>query len=201
VSKKSSQFTALSTLIADVQETEARYLLHGPRHDPVFTPWMPYQPADFLGIMWECLPQMTGSWFLDVGCGPGTKMQVARDVFGLEVFGIELDPAMAAEANRRVKDMYTVPAVLCGDALAAGPGAYGHYDLIWLYRPFRDAEYEAKLETLIINDMKPGAILAGGSWETDIPALGWQPIVDDCLHDPQGSGAQIFRGAWQKPSE
>ena len=188
----------LSALALDVQQTEHRYLLHGPRHDPVVNPWMPYQAADFVAILWECLPELKGRVFLDVGCGPGTKMRIARDLFGLTVYGVEIDEAMGAEARRHFPG---VPgAVVTGDALLLQEDyrPFAVFDVIWLYRPFRDALSEFKLEQRIIDEMKPGAILAGASWETSVPALGWQPIVDDCLISPDGS-SQIIRGAWQKP--
>jgi SAM-dependent methyltransferase len=185
----------LAALVRDVQETEARYLLHGDRHDPVTTPWMPYQPADFIGILWECLPELTGNRFIDVGCGPGTKMQIAGSLFGMEVHGIEIDRAMAVEAAKSLAG--TGARVECADALAVHPGRWAPYDFIWLYRPFRSAMQESVLEGHIIEGMKPGAILAGGSWETNIPGLGWQTIVDDTLNDPR-SDACIWRGAWRK---
>ncbi len=196
----------VGALASDVQETEAKYLLHGTdRHNPRVTPWMPYQPADFIGIIWECMPQITpqeqdshyAPGFLDVGCGPGTKMAIAASLFGLVVSGIEIDSAMALEAAKYLASIPTAE-VEEGDALHVPEGYYGNFDLIWLYRPFRDANLERALEARIIDEMRSGAILAGGSWETDLAALGWQAIVDDTLIAPDGV-ACIWRGAWQKP--
>jgi SAM-dependent methyltransferase len=184
---------SLAKLVSDVQQTEHRYLLHGPRHDPILNPWMPYQPADFIGIVWECLPELTGEHFLDVGCGPGTKMQIAEALFGMTAWGIEIDKDMADEARKEFGTQ-----VATGDALEFSL-IYEDADLIWLYRPFRDPAAEYKLEQHIIGKMKPGAILAGGMWDTDVAALGWQVIVDDCIISP-GGAAQIIRGAWQKPA-
>jgi SAM-dependent methyltransferase len=188
----------IAALVSGVQHTEHKYLLHGPRHDPIVTPWMPYQPADFIGILWECMPEITYSVgtspaFLDVGCGPGTKLDIAATLFGFDVHGIEIDRQMAAEAKHR----FGVSKIRHEDAFMVSRGEYSMFDLIWLYRPLRDAISEARLEQHIIEHMKPGAILAGGSWETDVSALGWQTIVDDCLVSPDGS-QQIIRGAWQK---
>lgn len=184
----------IAALVRDVQETEHKYLLHGPRHDPIFNPWMPYQPADFIGIVWECMPELNGVEFLDVGCGPGTKMQIAAALFGLNPIGVEIDLEMAREARKR-----TPALILWENAIDSPDHFYGLFDLIWLYRPFRDSERERALELHILNAMQPGAILAGGSWETDVPGMGWQPIVDDCIISPDGT-AKIFRGAWQKPA-
>jgi SAM-dependent methyltransferase len=183
----------IAELVSYVQDTEHRYLLHGPRHDPVVTPWMPYQPADFVSIVWECMPLLAGNYFMDVGCGPGTKMQIAVELFGLQAFGIEIDSTMVKECRAGV--------TLQGDALTDNEiilTLYRDMDLIWLYRPFREAVREKALEDLIMAHMKPGAILAGSSWETDVPSLGWEPVVDDCLINQNGPG-QIIRGAWKKP--
>jgi SAM-dependent methyltransferase len=179
-------------LVNWVAETEYEHLKLGVRRDPVVNPWMPWQPADFLGIMWDVMGEAGGPVFLDVGCGPGTKLRIAKDLLGLIPHGIEIDPKMAnaARAHGHVYrgDALTLPTIERIYALA---------DVIWLYRPFRDAEREKKLEDLITASMKPGAILAGGSWETDLGALGWQPVVDDCIISPDGT-ARIFRGAWRK---
>jgi SAM-dependent methyltransferase len=184
----------IATLVSDVMETEHKYLLHGPRHDPVVTPWMPYQPADFIGILWECMPEMKGSLFIDIGCGPGTKMRIAETMFGLDVRGIEINADMADEARKH----FTEPGIVCtGNALDYDGLGY-IFDLIWLYRPFREAGRELLLEQRLMANMKPGAILAGASWEVDHALSGWGTIVDDCLISPDGT-QKIVRGAWQKP--
>jgi SAM-dependent methyltransferase len=187
------RFEATAALVSEVQETEHKYLLHGPRHDPIVTPWMPYQPADFIGIVWECMPEMAGRLFIDIGCGPGTKMRIAEMLFGLDVRGIEINADMADEARK----YFPEPGIVCtGDALDYGLG--DRFDLIWLYRPFREAGRELLLEQRLMDRMKPGAILAGSGWEIDPALLGWSTIVDDCLISPDGT-AKIVRGAWQKP--
>ena len=203
----------IAGLARSVQETEHRYNLTGER-SAVTLPFMPYQPADFIGILWECMPVITKTKpvilptsppqtlyeapkFLDVGCGPGTKVAIAENLFGLYSFGIEIDSGMAFDAARLLAAADAN--IEHGDALGMPTGYYGDFDLIWLYRPFRDPDKERELETLIIREMKPGAVLAGGSWETDPAGLGWEPIVDDSLHDPQGGPGVIWRGAWRKP--
>lgn len=196
-----SQFDDLAVMVKEVLKTEHEFLLHGPRHDPVTTPWMPYQPADFIGILWECLSELPTGWefgrpfFYDVGCGPGTKLRIAQELFGFRVGGIEIDKKMAGIARQHFGDYQ----VTCGDALnPPAPINWSPPDVIWLYRPFRDPVSETRLEQSIISGMKPGAILAGSSWEIDPGALGWAPVVDDCLISPDGK-SQIVRGAWKKP--
>lgn len=177
-----SRFRATSAVISEVMGDEARWLAQGDPKSPT-TPWMPFQPADFLAILFDCVAEMPGPAFLDVGCGPGTKLRLAEQVYGLDPWGIEIDPVMAAEAGKHGQ-------VVCGDALKAAPGAYGTWDLIWLYRPFRDRDLEQQLEARIMDEMKPGAVLAGGAWETCPAELRWVPVVDDW---------ELRRGAWMKP--
>lgn len=181
------QFGNAQGVIRHVMETEARYLLHGDRHDPLTLPWMPFQAADFLAIMYDCIPEVQGPLFLDVGAGPGTKMLLMRELFGMDVRGIEIDSVMAAEAAKFGN-------VLVADALDFHPNLRMWYmdpDIVWLYRPFRDPEHEAALERLIMAEMKPGAILAGGAWEICPAQWGWHTVVDDW---------ELRRGAWMKPA-
>lgn len=165
------------------QSEEHRLLMHGDRKDPIYLPFMPYQLADFTAVLVECMAETVGPKFLDVGCGTGTKMVIARELFGLEPSGVERDPEMATRAQNRGE-------VTLGDALSH-PELYRTADIIWLYRPFRDADKEASLEGMIMASMKHGAILAGGAWEICPAAVGWNTIVDDW--------ADMRRGAWAKP--
>ena len=165
------------------QGEDARLLMHGDRQDPTYLPYMPYQLADFTAVMFECVAELNGPKFLDVGCGTGTKMTIARELFGLMPYGIERDQAMAKNAKHR-------GTVMQGDALDFPD--YRVFDLIWLYRPFRDPDKESSLEGKIMAQAKSGAILAGGAWEICPQAVGWNTIVDDW-------GDGMRRGAWQKP--
>ena len=182
IDMRDRQFMTTAALIRDVMQTEAQWFAQGDPKSPT-TPWMPFQPADFLAIMFDCVAQMRGRVFLDVGCGPGTKMALAAKLYGLESWGIEISPAMAEAAEKHGN-------VVCADALKSAPGAYAYYDLIWLYRPFRDRNLEEQLEARIMDEMKPGAILAGGGWELCPPDHGWLTVVDDW---------ELRRGAWMKP--
>jgi SAM-dependent methyltransferase len=180
---KVPDFIRASVVIRQVQQTERQWFAQGDPKSPTL-PWMPFQPAEFLSILFDCVPEMTGPGFLDVGCGPGTKMLLASHFYGLDVGGIEINPEMAAEAGKH-------GAVWNHDALQAPPGAYAHWDLIWLYRPFRDLLLEEQLEARITGEMKTGAILAGGSWEHCPAEFGWLPVMDDW---------ELRRGAWMKPA-
>lgn len=170
-------------LMQRVEEMEPEWLTHGNRHDDKYLPWMPFQPANFIAMIAECMTYASGFRFLDVGCGIGSKLALATTVFGLQADGVEVDSVMAAEACK-----WRCGNVIPQDALDV-PGLYADYDIIWLYRPFRDRKCEEQLEKLVRENMKPGAILAGGAWETHPPAS-WPIVIDDW---------EIRRGAWIKP--
>jgi hypothetical protein len=178
----------MSKLAEEVMDYEYDFRRHGTRKaDDPRLPWMPFQPASFIGYIWESMPLIKGSFFLEVGCGPGTKMRIADEMFGLDPHGIEYDKAMAQVAGAYGQ-------VIEGDALSdewVGEW-YRQADIVWLYRPFRDPDLERQLEDRVIGAMKPGAILAGGAWETEVPDLGWNIVVDEW-------DFPMRHGAWQKP--
>jgi SAM-dependent methyltransferase len=163
-----------------------------PSRTPQSSPYLgylPYQLGDFVGVMSEVTREATGNKFLDVGCGPGVKMAAATTLFGYESDGVEINMDMAIDAGRLTAA--TDSQIWVDDALAMPDGFYGDYDVLWLYRPFRDPLLETKLEDRIRNEMKPGAILAGGAWQTEAPEWSWRIVLDDW---------ELRRGAWAKPA-
>lgn len=173
--------------IRGVMDEEHNLLMHGNRKsDAVSLPFMPFQPAEFIAIMFDVVAETSGKIFLDVGCGTGTKMALAKEIYGLTSWGIEIDHEMAEQAEARFPY-----AVIHGDALDGICNTfYAQADVVWLYRPFRDPDYQAELEKTVMEKMKHGAILAGSKWQMDDPP-NWFPIVDDW--DATKSGA------WMKP--
>jgi SAM-dependent methyltransferase len=164
-----------------VQDVEYQFRSHRPgSRQSVYNPWMPFQPADFVALMTDVVAEANGPRFLDIGCGPGTKLTLAEEIFGLEGVGIEVDADMAQAASVRHQVVHM-------DAL--GWERYGDFDIIWLYRPFNDPHFEYQLEQHVMEQMKVGAILVGGSWEMEQPPP-WITIVDDW---------EARRGAWMKP--
>ena len=154
--------------IRSAQDFDSTYNLVGGNDERL--PFMPFQLADFTAILLECVAETNGPNFLDVGAGPGSKMMIAEELFGLTPFGVEIDEDLVLCSPYRDN-------IVCACALTSDID-YGSYDIIWLYRPFRDPSMEAQLEGKIREQMKPGAILAGGAWELD-PPLHWETIVDD----------------------
>jgi hypothetical protein len=168
-------------VLSAANEDEYAFMLQGA--DKVHLGWMPFQLADFVAIMTECMIETEGIAFLEVGSGIGTKCQVASYLFGLSTYGIEYNETLATVAKAKNRGPVWV-----GDALDY-PHSYSDHDIVWMYRPFRDRELERKLEERIYAEMKPGAIFAGGQLEHFPDGNSWVPIIDD---------REIRRGAWKK---
>lgn len=187
------RFTELQGLLRGVAGDEARYLMYGDRHDPVYLPWMPFQWADFIALLAECVPEAEGPLFCDIGSGTGTKMRIAAGLFGLTPFGVERDFGLAVSGEASARAWPGGGAGAGGDVLVEDaldlPGAYwGQFDIVWMYRPFRDPARQGRLEQRVYGGMRRGAIFAGGALEA-FP-WGWRTVVDDY---------DMRRGAWKKP--
>ena len=69
------------------------------RADPRNTPWMPFNLFDFAALLFEAVPLIPDAGrLLVVGAGPGPEMLIARDVFGMDVAGIEILDQLARSA-------------------------------------------------------------------------------------------------------
>jgi hypothetical protein len=147
------------------------------------TPWMPFNLFDFAALLFEALPLIPDSGrFLDIGAGPGSKMIIARDVYGLDAHGIEISGELAAIGRALGLSLQTADA----DDWAG----YGKFDCVWLNRPLRDRETERSLEERVWREMAPGAVIICANTETR-PPQSWI-IVNDSWED-------LRRGAWVKP--
>lgn len=182
-----SGYLFIKQVLSDTMAEDLQWLSHGrvpgQKPDPVYNPWMPFQMAEFVALLAECVAYSEGRVFLDVGSGVGTKVQVAKILFGLEAYGIEYDQDMMVHATGKERT------TILADALTCNPEHYWNADIIWMYRPFRDSLQQAKLEHRIFELMKPGAIIAGAQWEN--APNGFEIIVDDWEIG--------HRGAFKKP--
>jgi hypothetical protein len=75
---------------------EREWLGKDPGTDSRYLPWMPFSIPAFIALAAEALPETSGNRFLDIGAGAGTKMLLAREIFGLRVTGIEVSTAHLA---------------------------------------------------------------------------------------------------------
>lgn len=172
----------MQNILAEAFEDEHAYNLQGA--DAVHLGWMPFQMAEFIAIMSECVREADGNEFLEVGSGIGTKLVVAEYMFGLLPYGLEYNRTLATVAKQKHRGLTQVI-----DALSAPDLTYSHADIIWMYRCFRDPVLQDQLEQRIYDEAKSGAIFAGAALEN--PPPGWMTIVDD--YDTGN------RGAWKKP--
>jgi SAM-dependent methyltransferase len=158
-------------LIAAVTALEAEWRdRDGGRDDlETYLPWMPFPWPDFIALLAEALPEVTGDLFLDVGAGVGSKMMLAEEIFGLTVHGVERVPEYAAAARQR--------GLAVDEADALGWDSYSDYDVIFFNRPFHDQDQQKKLEQQVFEDMKPGAVVIAVNLIT--PPLSWYLILDD----------------------
>lgn len=157
-----------------------------PREDAV--PWMPIAIPTFITLLTEAMmvapPCMDGVSamgdhygkvrFLDVGCGPGTKVQLAQAMFGVLGFGIDIVPRFIAEAEARgvqarVADAFEFPA--SGGALSLNGGlGYADFQVVLANRP---SSMQDELEHLIMDRMASDSVLICVNWKHSPEKEGW----------------------------
>jgi SAM-dependent methyltransferase len=137
--------------------------------------------ADFIRLLAESMPAIQGPKFLDVGCGPGTKMQAARALFGLNVAGLEIVPEMAQAAREA--------ALRVAEVDARSWLGYGEADVIFMNRPIVPPE---RLERHVMRLMKPGAVLISVNGVTRPSQAGWDVVSEEIGPGP-------VKGIWARP--
>lgn len=128
-----------------------------------------YDHAKFFEHLYEAhhiLGKKKDLKFIDVGCGLGTKVSLAQVYF--DSYGLELNEKYAQVANKinKPKKFNTYGRykklkgnknrIMCMDALTAD---YSKYDVIYFFRPIRHMPTQKKLEKLIFDTAKEGAII------------------------------------------
>ncbi len=156
--------------------------------DRAYTPWMPFNTAEFLTLLIEAIGEAPGDRFLEIGSGIGTKLLLAGQIFGLEVHGIE-----------RVQEYSNQAVALLGpdrdfswrvtNADAIDYDGYGKFDIIWFNRPFRDPVMQSALEQQVWAETAHGSVVICANLE-DRPPSSWLIVDDDW---------ERRRGCWAKP--
>ncbi len=95
--------------------------------------------------------------FLDVGCGLGVKVLAAAPFFSRAV-GLEYDPGYAAAA-RALLDRSGVPNVTVVQGDGRSFAGYGDFDVVYFFRPMKDAAGLVALERAIADSVRPFTIL------------------------------------------
>lgn len=175
----------LAAIIRSAVQMERSWQNKVPQTDAeraLYTPWMPFQIFEFLPLVAEALPETEGNLFLEVGAGPGTKMILVHEIFGLDVTGVERNEAYAAAARAMGLD------VAVADALTWT--GYSGPHLVWFNRVYRDVAAEADLEAKVWAEVDDGTVVMCANLEAR-PPLSWYPVLD--------SWQDRRVGIWQRP--
>ena len=186
-----SQFAEIARTITQAAAIESTWMARraGQAADRQNTGWMPFQLFTFFSLLAEAVPMIpepapdVAPRFLGVGAGPGSKELLARDVFGMDVSGIEIDDEMASSARQSGLQVHT--------ADAAAWNGYGKAEAVWLNRPKRDPADELALERKVMAEMAPGTVLLCANLETR-PPESWFIVLDAWDSERYG--------AWAKPA-
>ena len=148
--------------------------------DPACLPWMPFSWPAFVALVAEALPEVGGDRFLEVGCGPGSKMILADAIFGLSTRGVERVPEYVKAARQQ--------GLIVTETDALAYDGYGDADLVFFNRAFADQEKELQLEATVYDKMKPGAVVIAVN--VLAPPVSWYLVLDD---------NEVRRWIYQKP--
>ena len=164
--------TDVRELLTAVRQVERAWQKQvDPGDDPMFAGWMPSDVAQYLVLLIEAIAEAPGHTFLEVGCGPGTKMMLARDLFGLDVTGFDRVPEFVQAAKEQGLNV-----AVCD---AFDFQAYGKFDIVFFNRPFRDRPTERDLERLIYSKVRRGSVVICMNLETQPPEDKYLVITDD----------------------
>lgn len=174
--------TDVRELLADVRQIERKWQKQADIGDEtMFAGWMPSDVAQYLVLLVEAIAEAPGTSFLEVGCGPGTKMMLARDLFGLDVTGFDRVPEFVGAAQQQGLN------VACCDAFDFQ--AYGKFDIVFFNRPFRNREVQRDLERLVYSKVRRGAVIICMNLENQPPESKYLVVTDDW---------ESRRGVWLK---
>ncbi len=158
-----------------------------PREDAV--PWMPVAIPTFVTLLTEAMmvaPPCLDSHsfdhygqvrFLDVGCGPGTKVRLAQAMFGVKGYGIDIVPRFVAEAeangvSARIADAFDFPAGGDGNGgvMSVNGLGYSDFQVVLVNRP---SSLQDELEPLIMERMASDSVLICVNWRHNPEKYGW----------------------------
>jgi SAM-dependent methyltransferase len=121
-------------------------------------------------IQWNCPPWRGAGRYLDVGCGSGGSLAVAR-ALGWRIAGIEMDEAAAALARRYTEELHV------GDILTA-PFPSARFDVVTAFHVLEHVPDPVAVARRMLDWLAPGGLLI-----VEVPNAG-------------GLGAALFGDAW-----
>jgi len=141
--------------------------------------WEPSDIDVFGRLLLAAWNVTSGRRFLEVGCGIGTKMQLAESL-GFSAYGIEILPELVAEARNEGLDVV--------EADARSWRGYAEFDTVYVNHPLLDSGAEEAFERELHQAMKPRSVLVAVN---DCgPPADWKPVIDE---------RAAWRGVWVKP--
>jgi SAM-dependent methyltransferase len=121
-------------------------------------------------LRWSCPPWVGAGRYLDVGCGSGAGLGVAR-ALGWQVTGIEVDEFAARKARQFTDELYV------GDVLEA-PFVAARFDLVTAFHVLEHVVDPVAVVRRMVDWLAPGGLLV-----VEVPNAG-------------GLGAAFFGRAW-----
>ena len=104
--------------------------------------------------------------FVDVGCGTGLKLLLAKTFFDFHVTGIEINPSLV-KISKQYAPRYNYikngisENVVIHEIDAREFNNYHEFDIIYFYCPIKLVNLQRQLETRIFSEMKVGAFVIG----------------------------------------
>lgn len=157
-----------------------------------YTPWMPFPQPAFISMLAEAVTAVAEYGgtdgdgadirFTEIGCGPGPNLMIARELFGLDVLGID--------RNRE----YVSAAASLGYAAEVADAekwtGYAWPHVTWFNRVARPADIQSRIEAAVWRGTRPGGIVMCANLEAP-PPPSWLVILDEW--------EDVRRGIWRKP--
>jgi hypothetical protein len=120
---------------------------------------------------------------LEVGCGIGTKLVAANEIFGFRTCGFDYNEEYVIAANELLRAHQCETRALVYDARDADcVDLYETSDVIYINRPFVHLDLETKLEHIILHSMHSGAYIVIANGATDAAQLelgSWCKVAED----------------------
>ena len=122
-------------------------------------------------LRWSCPPWRGEGRYLDVGCGSGGSLGVARALGWTTVAGIEIDAPAAEKARRFADELHAGP-------VESAPFAPGRFDLVTAFHVLEHLPDPVAAIARMLEWLAPGGLLV-----LEVPNAG-------------GLGASVFGRAW-----
>jgi len=116
-----------------------------------------------------------GGRLLDIGCGAGEFLYLARERYGYQVAGVDFNE----EAVHLARTLYGIENVVCGSWPAAAEAvAQGAFDRVTMFHVVEHLEDPVKAIRAAVTALRPGGLLA-----VAVPALQRRPALFAGLRD------------------